>query len=43
MRLAELDAMGADLPLDATAYERLLENLAEGLSECLSSLAATDA
>ena len=43
VRLAELDAMGADLPLEATAYERLLENLAEGLSECLSSLAATDA
>ena len=43
VRLAELDAMGADLPLDAQSYERLLENLAAGLSNCLSSLDADGA
>lgn len=43
VRLAELDAMGTGLPLDATAYERLLENLAEDLAGCLSSLDAPGA
>lgn len=40
VRLAELDAMGVDLPVDARAYERLLENLADGLVGCLSALDA---
>jgi zinc transport system substrate-binding protein len=43
VRLAELDAMGADLPVDARSYERLLENLAEGLVGCLSALDADGA
>ncbi|MFI8983101.1 zinc ABC transporter substrate-binding protein ZnuA [Ectopseudomonas khazarica] len=38
VRLAELDALGGSLPVDATAYPLLLENLANGLSECLKSL-----
>ena len=38
VRLAELDALGGSLPVDATAYPLLLENLANGLSECLNSL-----
>ncbi|GIZ10618.1 zinc ABC transporter substrate-binding protein ZnuA [Pseudomonas sp. NCCP-436] len=38
VRLAELDALGGDLSLTATGYERLLENLASGLAECLGSL-----
>jgi len=38
VRLAELDALGGTLPVDATAYPLLLENLANGLSECLNSL-----
>ncbi|MFK4076168.1 zinc ABC transporter substrate-binding protein ZnuA [Ectopseudomonas khazarica] len=38
VKLAELDALGGTLPVDATAYPLLLENLANGLSECLNSL-----
>lgn len=38
VKLAELDALGGSLPVDATAYPLLLENLANGLSECLNSL-----
>lgn len=36
--LAELDALGGALPNTANAYEQLLENLANGLTECLSRL-----
>ncbi|WP_277373303.1 zinc ABC transporter substrate-binding protein ZnuA [Pseudomonas sp. AA-38] len=38
VKLAELDALGGNLPVDASGYERLLENLANGLTECLGSL-----
>ncbi|MGE8294914.1 MAG: zinc ABC transporter substrate-binding protein ZnuA [Pseudomonas sp.] len=38
VRLAELDALGGTLPVNARGYEQLLENLANGLSECLNSL-----
>ncbi|WP_296234594.1 zinc ABC transporter substrate-binding protein ZnuA [uncultured Pseudomonas sp.] len=38
VKLAELDALGGTLPVDASGYEQLLENLAGGLSECLNSL-----
>lgn len=38
VKLAELDALGGDLPVAASGYEQLLENLAGGLSECLGSL-----
>lgn len=38
VKLAELDALGGSLPVDATAYPLLLENLANGLSECLNGL-----
>ncbi|WP_256657288.1 zinc ABC transporter substrate-binding protein [Pseudomonas sp. 2FE] len=38
VRLAELDAMGAALPVEATGYEALLENLASGLAGCLEDL-----
>lgn len=38
VKLAELDALGGSLPVDATAYPQLLENLANGLSDCLNSL-----
>ena len=38
VKLAELDALGGALPVDASGYEQLLENLAGGLSECLNSL-----
>ncbi|MDR8017191.1 zinc ABC transporter substrate-binding protein ZnuA [Ectopseudomonas guguanensis] len=38
VKLAELDALGGDLPVAASGYEQLLENLADGLSECLGSL-----
>jgi zinc transport system substrate-binding protein len=38
VRLAELDALGGNLPVNARGYEQLLENLANGLSECLNSL-----
>jgi zinc transport system substrate-binding protein len=36
--LAELDAMGAGLPVDARGYEALLENLANVLAGCLEAL-----
>ncbi|MFI8610396.1 zinc ABC transporter substrate-binding protein ZnuA [Pseudomonas sp. NPDC077649] len=38
VQLAELDALGGELPVSATSYEQLLENLANGLTECLGSL-----
>ncbi|MCW1935150.1 zinc ABC transporter substrate-binding protein ZnuA [Pseudomonas sp. MDMC_285] len=38
VKLAELDALGGALPVDASGYEQLLENLAGGLSDCLNSL-----
>lgn len=36
--LAELDAMGADLAVDAQGYETLLDNLANQLAGCLQAL-----
>ncbi|MBU0902052.1 MULTISPECIES: zinc ABC transporter substrate-binding protein ZnuA [Pseudomonas] len=36
--LAELDAMGGALPVDANGYEALLENLAGELAGCLEAL-----
>jgi len=36
--LAELDAMGGALPVDASGYEALLENLAGELAGCLEAL-----
>ena len=36
--LAELDAMGGTLAVDAGGYERLLDNLANGLADCLNAL-----
>lgn len=36
--LAELDAMGAELPADARGYERLLSNLGDELVSCLGAL-----
>jgi zinc transport system substrate-binding protein len=36
--LAELDAMGGALPVDAKGYEALLENLANELAGCLEAL-----
>ena len=36
--LAELDAMGGALPVDANGYEALLENLANELASCLEAL-----
>ncbi len=38
VRLAELDALGFELKAEAGGYERLLENLGEGLAECLEQL-----
>ncbi|WP_276487836.1 zinc ABC transporter substrate-binding protein ZnuA [Ectopseudomonas mendocina] len=38
VKLAELDALGGELPVTAGAYEQLLENLANGLTACLGSL-----
>lgn len=38
VRLAVLDAMGSDVPVDAGGYERLLENLADNLAGCLEAL-----
>lgn len=38
VKLAELDALGGTLPVDANGYEHLLQNLANGLTECLNSL-----
>ncbi|MNQ43184.1 High-affinity zinc uptake system protein ZnuA precursor [compost metagenome] len=36
--LAELDTMGASLAVDGSGYEALLDNLANGLVECLGAL-----
>lgn len=36
--LAELDALGSDLPVSTEAYEQLLKNLATQFSSCLSTL-----
>jgi zinc transport system substrate-binding protein len=36
--LAELDTMGAILAVDGNGYEALLDNLANGLVDCLSAL-----
>ncbi|POF86921.1 zinc ABC transporter substrate-binding protein ZnuA [Pseudomonas putida] len=38
VRLAELDALGGSEPVDSKGYERLLENLANGLAGCLEQL-----
>ena len=38
VKLAELDALGGTLPVNASGYEQLLENLAAGLGQCLNSL-----
>lgn len=36
--LAELDAMGAGLAVDGNGYEALLDNLVNGLADCLNAL-----
>lgn len=38
VRLAELDAMGSEVPVGARGYEQLLENLAGNLAGCLEAL-----
>ena len=38
VRLAELDALGFDLPAQAGSYEQLLERLGAGLAGCLEQL-----
>lgn len=38
VKLAELDALGGTLPVDAKGYETLLSNLGNGLAGCLESL-----
>lgn len=38
VKLAELDALGGTLPVDAKGYETLLDNLGNGLADCLESL-----
>jgi len=38
VQLAELDALGFDLPAKAGSYEKLLENLGDGLAGCLEKL-----
>ena len=38
VRLAELDALGFDLPAKAGGYEQLLERLGDGLAGCLEQL-----
>lgn len=38
VHLAELDALGFDLPAEAGGYEQLLENLGAGLAGCLEKL-----
>ncbi|MHA6198194.1 zinc ABC transporter substrate-binding protein [Pseudomonas wadenswilerensis] len=38
VKLAELDALGGTLPVDAKGYEALLDNLGNGLAGCLESL-----
>ncbi|QLF93618.1 zinc ABC transporter substrate-binding protein ZnuA [Pseudomonas sp. ABC1] len=35
VKLAELDALGADIPVSATGYEQLLKGLADALENCL--------
>ena len=36
--LAQLDALGSNLPVSVQAYEQLLKNLAAQFSACLSTL-----
>lgn len=38
VKLAELDALGTDIPITATGYEQLLQNLASQFSNCLTTL-----
>ena len=38
VQLAELDALGFELKAEAGGYERLLENLGDGLARCLEQL-----
>ncbi|WP_182852869.1 zinc ABC transporter substrate-binding protein [Metapseudomonas otitidis] len=38
VRLAELDALGMQVPVAAGGYERLLDDLAQGLAGCLEAL-----
>lgn len=38
VRLAELDALGFDLKVEASGYERLLESLGNDLADCLERL-----
>ncbi|WP_371924852.1 zinc ABC transporter substrate-binding protein [Pseudomonas sp. R5(2019)] len=38
VKLAELDALGASVPVDGKGYARLLENLANDLASCLEQL-----
>ena len=38
VRLAELDALGYDVKVDMTGYERLLESLGNDLADCLEKL-----
>jgi len=38
VKLAELDALGGDLPVNAQGYEQLLSNLSAQFSACLSTL-----
>lgn len=38
VKLAELDALGGTLSVNASGYEQLLENLAAGFAQCLGSL-----
>ena len=38
VQLAELDALGSDIPTDARGYERLLEQLGGNLAKCLEQL-----
>ena len=38
VKLAELDALGTDIPITATGYEQLLQNLASQFSNCVTTL-----
>ena len=38
VKLAELDALGTDIPITATGYEQLLQNLVSQFSNCLTTL-----
>ncbi|MNW17773.1 High-affinity zinc uptake system protein ZnuA precursor [compost metagenome] len=38
VRLAELDALGTQAPVAADGYEKLLQNLGDGLAGCLEAL-----